>query len=101
MDLYSRMTLEMKDNLIRFHQASPEIIRQVEERFQEYSRSTISPLMEQELFAQILRQIELKNLPIRGLFRTKVWYMSHQKLGSTRTKPNFFSASFHGARRDF
>ena len=64
MDLYSKMTPEMKENLIKYHQVSPEIIRQIEEKFQEYSRSTLPPLMKQDLLAQKLRQIELKDLPI-------------------------------------
>jgi hypothetical protein len=64
MDLYSKMTPEMKDNLIRYHQVSPEIIRQVEERFQEYTRSNLPPLMRQEALARKLKQIELKDLPI-------------------------------------
>jgi len=64
MDLYSKMTPEMKDNLIRYHKVSPEIIRQIEERFQEYTRSNLPPLMRQEELAWKLRQIDLKDLPI-------------------------------------
>jgi len=64
MDLYSKMTPEMKDNLIRHQKVSPEIIRQIEERFLEYTRSNLPPLMRQEALAQKLRQIELKDLPI-------------------------------------
>jgi hypothetical protein len=73
LDLYSKMTPEMKVNLIRYHQVSPEIIRQVEERFQEYTRSNLPPLMRQEALADGRIIWRLEPIKIRGLIPESIY----------------------------
>jgi hypothetical protein len=59
MDLYGKMTPEMKDNLIKYHQVSPGIIQQLEDMYKRYKQSTLPPYKRDE---ELTKEVIIKAL---------------------------------------
>jgi len=64
MDLYGKMTPEMKDNLIKNRLVSPGIIQQIEEMYREYIKSTLPPYKRDEKLKKKVVKKALEDKPL-------------------------------------
>jgi len=64
MDLYGKMTPQMKDNLIKNRQVSPGIIQQIEEMYKEYIKSTLPPYKRDEKLKKKIVKKALEDKPL-------------------------------------
>jgi hypothetical protein len=67
MDLYGKITPEMKENLIKHHQVPVEVINQLEDTYKRYTSSPLLPYQRDEEFIKELIKNALKEQPIISL----------------------------------
>jgi len=67
MDLYGKITPEMKENLVKHHEVPLEVINQLEDTYKRYTSSPLLPYQRDEEFIKELIKEALKEQPIISL----------------------------------
>jgi hypothetical protein len=73
MDLYSKLTPQMKEDLVRYHQVSPAIIQQLEDMYKRYAESRLPPLQRDEEFTKEVIMKAIKDRPLLDYPIYRTW----------------------------